>query len=77
MSFATIGFFIYVSEAYNWEWVSFIMVFRSVGVILISAVHPLYMTYKGSYFILLPPNQESIESLDMVLHIPIASEYFY
>ena len=28
-------------------------------------------------FMLLPPNQEAIESLDMVLQIPIATEYFY
>jgi hypothetical protein len=25
----------------------------------------------------IPPNKDSIESIDMVLHIPIAANYFY
>jgi len=35
------------------------------------------MTYKGSPFFPLPPNKECIESIDMVLHIPIAADYFF
>lgn len=38
---------------------------------------PIYQSYLDNQYILLPPVAESIETLDMVLHIPIASEYFY
>ena len=31
----------------------------------------------GAIFFPIPPNRECIESVDMVLHIPIAVDYFY
>jgi len=41
-------------------------------------VRPLYLTYKKEEkFIMVPPNSESIESVDMALQIPIATDYFY
>jgi len=43
---------------------------------------PLLETYKtgdedAALFFPIPPNRECIESVDMVLHIPIAVDYFY
>jgi hypothetical protein len=45
---------------------------------------PLYQTRKNgdededtSLFFPIPPNRECIESVDMVLHIPVAVDYFY
>jgi hypothetical protein len=32
---------------------------------------------KDDLFFPIPPNRECIESVDMVLHIPIAVDYFY
>jgi hypothetical protein len=45
--------------------------------VLITTIKPLYQTYKGNVYIPIPPNKDSIDSIDMVLHIPIAANFFY
>jgi hypothetical protein len=54
---------------------------RSLLAVLLSGTRPLFQTIyqqEGSKrFILLPPNHEIIESLDMVLQVGIATDYFY
>ena len=50
---------------------------RNFLVCLVTAIKPIIQTYQGNSFILLPPSIGSIESLDMVLIIPIASECFF
>jgi hypothetical protein len=49
-----------------------------------AAAPTLYNTRKSgdddedtSLFFPIPPNRECIESVDMVLHIPVAVDYFY
>ena len=74
---ASIAVFLYASPHNTWEYYSLILVFRSLIACLVTTVKPIYQTYQGNQFILLPPSQENIESLDIVLHIPIASEYFF
>ncbi|CDW78152.1 protein kinase domain containing protein [Stylonychia lemnae] len=61
----------------DWKYLSFLLVLRNFSVTLITALKPVYQTYMGNSYILLPPSVGSIETLDMVLIIPIASEYFY
>lgn len=53
---------------------------RSVTVSLAVVGPPLYQTRpqdEASFFFPIPPNRECIESVDMVLHIPVAVDYFY
>lgn len=54
---------------------------RSITISLNCALMPLYQTKMadedGAIFFPIPPNRECIESVDMVLHIPIAVDYFY
>ena len=50
---------------------------RSLIAVTICSVPPLIETYKDASIMPIPPHRESIESVDMVLHIPIAIEYFY
>lgn len=45
--------------------------------ILFTAIPPIWQSYKGQAYIAIPPNPQTIESLDMVLNIPVASDYFY
>jgi hypothetical protein len=58
-----------------------ILVARSVAASILTCARPLWLAQQNNQlrkeFILLPPNQESVENLDMVLQIPIATEYFY
>jgi hypothetical protein len=59
-----------------------LLVLRTVLVALISSVLPLWETRRigddeAGIFFPIPPNRECIESVDMVLHIPIAVDYFY
>ena len=59
-----------------------LLVLRTVLVALISSVLPLWETRRvgddeAGIFFPIPPNRECIESVDMVLHIPIAVEFFY
>jgi hypothetical protein len=77
---ATMGLVIYQPQNIL-DWLYLIFVGRSLLIVVLSGTRPLFQTiYKqegSNRFILLPPNQESIESLDMVLQIPIATDYFY
>eukprot|EP00347_Sterkiella_histriomuscorum_P008081 403346444 len=61
----------------NWRYLTFILIVRNFLVCMITALKPVYQTFQNNSYILLPPSVGSIESLDMVLIIPIASEYFY
>ena len=58
-----------------------LLVLRTVLVALISSVLPLWETRRigeeEGIFFPIPPNRECIESVDMVLHIPIAVDCFY
>lgn len=76
-----IGLFIaHASSAPNFDWVYLILVVRSILAVLLTALRPLYLSYtvkNPDYFMLLPPSYESIQNLDMVLQIPLATDYFY
>ena len=50
---------------------------RSIVAVSICAIPPLIETYRDASFFPIPPNRESIESVDMVLHIPVAIDFFY
>lgn len=59
-----------------------LLVLRSVLASLASALKPLLETQntgeeEAGLFFPIPPNRECIESVDMVLHIPVAVDYFY
>ncbi len=53
------------------------MLLRCFLTVAFTTFYPLYQTFKGNTYIPIPPNRESIESIDMVLHIPIAANAFY
>lgn len=60
----------------------YIILCRSILVCCTSALKPLLETRRtgeedAGLFFPIPPNRECIESVDMVLHIPIAVDYFY
>jgi hypothetical protein len=67
------------SEITYYRIVFWMLLIRSLLVSLYCAVKPLYETHSNSdeMFFPIPPNRECIESVDMVLHIPIAVDYFY
>lgn len=50
---------------------------------ILVALKPLYESRprrdddEEAIFFAIPPNRECIETVDMVLHIPIAVDYFY
>lgn len=75
-SYLATAFFIY-TNAQQWEYLTFLLVARSFIVSLITTIRPIYLTYQNGSYFLLPPSIGSIESLDMVLNIPIASECFF
>ncbi len=62
--------------------VFWILLLRNVLIVGISSVKPLAETYRSNdenaaHFIPIPATRECIESVDMVLHIPVAVDYFY
>lgn len=70
------------SEITYYRVVFLLLWLRSVLVSLASALKPLMETSgsgeeDAALFFPIPPNRECIESVDMVLHIPIAVDYFY
>ena len=75
-SYLATSVFVY-SDGQKWEYLTFLLVARSFTVALITGVKPLYQSYLNQSFILLPPSLGSIDSLDMVLVIPIASDFFF
>ena len=40
-------------------------------------VPPLHQTAKGLTYIPIPPDPNNVQQIDLVLHIPIAAEYFF
>ena len=52
-------------------------IIRSLVAVTICAVPPIVETFRDTSFFPIPPNRESIESVDMVLHIPVAIDFFY
>ena len=56
---------------------TYLIIIRSITACVISAIPPLVESYKEETFFPIPPNRECIESVDMVLHIPVAIDYFY
>lgn len=62
--------------------VFWLLIVRSILVSFGCSLMPLLETKRsgeddGAHFYPIPPNRECIESVDMVLHIPIAVDYFY
>lgn len=56
---------------------TYLYILRSVCAVTICGVPPLMETYKDASFFPIPPSRDSIESVDMVLHIPVAIDFFY
>ena len=56
---------------------TYLYILRSVFAVTICGVPPLVETYKDASFFPIPPSLDSIESVDMVLHIPVAIDFFY
>ena len=54
-----------------------IYIIRSLVAVSIMVIPPLFESYRDASFFPIPPNRESIESVDMVLHIPVAIDFFY
>ena len=74
---ATIGGFIHEPND-SQQWIYLILVLRSFIAAITTTARPLYLTYKKEEkYIMVPPNSENIESIDIALQIPIATEYFY
>ncbi len=74
---ATLGGFIY-EPGKSQNWIYLVLVIRSFLTAIFIAARPLYLTYKKEEkYIMVPPNSESIDSVDMALQIPIATDYFY
>jgi fatty-acid desaturase len=63
----------------TYDWVHLVFVARSILASIMTCARPLWLSVSRRHrdFILLPPALESLETLDMVLQIPIATEYFY
>jgi len=58
------------------------LIIRAILVCVMTVVYPLYQTRKAndpndSLFFPIPPNRQCIEEVDMLLHIPVALDYFY
>lgn len=53
------------------------LLLRAILTIVGVVVPPIYQTIKGNTYIPIPPPRENIEQIDMVLHIPIAAEFFF
>ena len=54
-----------------------IYIIRSLVAVSICAIPPILESFRDASFFPIPPNRESIESVDMVLHIPVAIDFFY
>lgn len=77
-----IGLFIYQQDSNpNFDWLYLILVVRSILTSILTCTRPLWLARDSNQmkdgYIQLPPNIESIENIDMVLHIDIATDYFY
>lgn len=74
---ATVGIYIFHSNKKAKESAQYFLIIRSFLSVLITTIKPLYHTHIDNDYTPIPPNKESIQSIDMVLHIPIAAHYFY
>ena len=77
--------FVQIQGSYS-EWFSleqinriktYLYIIRSIVAVSICGIPPLIETYKDASFFPIPPSRDSIESVDMVLHIPVAIDFFY
>ena len=60
------------------RWVGFTcLTLRSFGCILITSFHNLWASYSQDQVILIPPDERSIDQFELVLHNPVAIDYFY
>jgi ABC-type microcin C transport system permease subunit YejE len=73
----SVGLFVFDDNLKMRVFAFYFLVLRSLLIVLITTVKPLYQTYKGNVYIPIPPTKDSIDSIDMVLHIPIAANFFY
>lgn len=79
----TLGLFIHQTPTFpTFDWVFLLLIARSILAAILTAGRPLQLALrrggnKPDRQLLLPPNHESIETLDMVLQIPIALEFFF
>lgn len=56
---------------------SYLLICRSLLAVAITTVKPIAQSYNENFFFPIPPNKECIESVDELLHIPIAVDAFY
>ena len=86
MLFSNIILFIMIQGSYSGffsllqlnRYKTVLYIIRSLVAVSICAIPPLVESYRdASSFFPIPPNRESIESVDMVLHIPVAIDFFY
>ena len=60
------------------RWVDFAtLTCRSLGCILISSLYNIKASYNKDQMTLIPPDERSIDQFEMVLHNPVAIDYFY
>ena len=60
------------------RWIDFIfLTVRSFGCLLITAARNIYNSYSRDQMVLIPPDERSIDQFEMVLHNPVAVDYFY
>lgn len=74
---AAVGLYVFDVHYVAKQCAKYFLLSRCLLTVMISTFVPIYQTYKGNAFIPIPPNRESIENIDMVLHIPIAASAFY
>jgi hypothetical protein len=56
----------------------FLIFIRQISIAMIAIAWPLYNSRDGETAMLpILPNREVIESVDMVLHVPLAVDFFY
>jgi len=55
----------------------YVILLRQLLIVLATTAKPIYQAFKNSVYFAIPANHECIDSVDMVLHIPIAVDAFY
>ena len=56
---------------------SYLLILRSLSAVAITTIKPITQSYHEKFFFPIPPNKECIESVDELLHIPIAVDAFF
>ena len=60
------------------RWIDFAcLTLRSLGCILITSLYNIWASFSLDQMILIPPDERSIDQFEMVLHNPVAIDYFY